>query len=272
MPVSEKPTDDGQKRERKLQEMIGEPFKRKLLDSGGSDGVSLHIDAPLAREYDLNSETEVEVSVIEEGGDVAFRIDIPAGFTHSELEAFANNEGWELVDRYLGGDNEWSFTYHTNDNAAHISIDSDSRIDGHHVNNVVIESAGIEIESYTDYMEVSTAAFRKDLDIKFRDSEGAWQSLRSSTEHQTDDAPDEETAEQLIKNSDWVMVKLADRKTSTKTTLNEIGDIARKIDSTTNELDEKIDGSVHWLNFDIQPETPDDEQAELGEAIHDANS
>jgi|GEM_PF-1644046 len=265
MPKHKEPDDTGQSRDSD-KGTVGQRFTKKLTKSGSGEGVSLHIDALLAREYDLDPNTEVEVTVVEESGDVAFRIDIPAGFTHEELESFASNEGWTLVDKYVDEEGPWSLTYQTQNREARISIDSESRIDGHHVNNVTIESASMEVSDYKDYQEVATTALRKELQVRLRDSDGLWQRLRGSADHETDDAPDEDTVKQLLENTDWVSVQLVDQQTSTKTTLDKIGAVTNGICTAVRELEDKISGSVYKMEFAEDP-TGDDagKQAKLGE-------
>lgn len=200
-------------------------FVQEFSKSGGGSGVSLHFDAEMAEQYRLDSDTEVNVKVCEEDGDVYFRIDaIPAGFTAEKFKEFANTHEWREIDAQEYKDGEWHLTYRDHSGRVSIEMRSKSRIDGAPINNVIVESDPVVIDddSLEQYSAFCTMAVRKGLDVKIKDSEGIWPQLGNSIDHDTDDAPEPETLEQLVNAVDTVTVQLISRHASIHTTLEDI--------------------------------------------------
>ena len=227
--------DDGAS-ERHADDAVITNFRKSLSRSGGGGGVSLHIDAAVAAEFGLDENTEVAVDVLEEDGDVAFRItDIPAGFTRAALREHANQQGWEETDSYED-EAEWSLTYRDPTDLVRIEVDSTTRIDGAVVNNVFVHGVPIEVDEDLDrYKALCAVAMRKDLRVRVRDSEGYWARLQSAADGETDDAPDDVTFEQLLDATDWVTTQLVDERASLNTSLEEISTVVHSIRSAMNE-------------------------------------
>jgi hypothetical protein len=205
-------------------------FRKSLSQSGSGGGVSLHFDADLASELKLNPDTEVEVDVVEEDGDITLEIrDIPAGFTREALKEYAEHVGWEETDSYLS-EEEWSLTYRDQSGLVRIEVDSTTRINGDMVNNLFIQGEPIELDGDIErYKDLCMAANGTSLRVRVRDSEGLWQRLQSSSEHDTDDAPDEETFQQLMNASDTVSVQLVTEMASLQATLEEVSNAVEQI-------------------------------------------
>lgn len=219
-------------------ERVLRSFQKGLSTSGGGSGVSLHIDADLASELHLDSNTEVKIDVVEKDGDVNLRIsDIPAGFTLAALREYAERIGWTETDSYVAED-EWSLTYRDPTELVRVEVDSTTHIDDAVVNNVFIQGEPVDIgEDLERYRDLCVAATRKDLRVRVRDSEGLWQRLHSSADHDTDDAPDESTFQQLLKVADSVQVQLVKEMASLNTTLEEISGTVNDIRAVMEEHD-----------------------------------
>lgn len=213
-------------------------FQRKLSRSGSGGGVSLHFDADFAAEYELDPDTEVDVQVIEEDGDIAFKIgDIPAGFTYEDLKAFADDHGWEETDKYVDS-NEWYLTYRNGNGNVRIEIDSETRINGSVMNNVVIQSIPIEISGDLElYNRMCAVASRKDIRIRINDSQGLWQRLQGSADHDTDAAPDEETFMQLSDVSEEITAQLVCQRSSLNTSLEVLREKVEEMEEVYETLD-----------------------------------
>lgn len=218
-----------------------ERFSKELSRSGtNSNGVALHFDAAFASNYGLDPDTEVEVNVIEKDGDVAFEIEnIPAGFTSDELREFAEHQGWEKTDEYVNPDtNEWYLTYRSSDGTVRIEIDSESRIDGNVVNNVIIEGDPIDVTNdYDRFARLCAAAQRKEARVKVDDSEGYWDRLRASATRDTDDIPDNETFEQLSTTADSIVAQLVCQRTSLNTSLSDLKELVDGIEEAYEDFD-----------------------------------
>jgi hypothetical protein len=218
-----------------------ERFSKELTQSGGSsDGVALHFDAAFASEYGLDSDTEVEVNVVEKDGDITFEIkNIPAGFTSEELREFAEFHNWEKTDEYINPDaNEWYLTYRSSERTVWIEIDSESRINGNVVNNVVIEGNPVDVTGdYEKFARLCVAAQRKEARVKVNDSEGYWERLKASATRDTDDIPDQETFEQLSEATDTVIAQLVRQKTSLNTSLRDLKDIVDAIEEAYQSIE-----------------------------------
>jgi len=213
---------------------------RKLLRERGG-GVSLHFDAPFATDYNLDPETEVNVEVVERDGTVSFEIsDIPAGFGHDELAAYAADHGWTASDEYVDRDrNEWFLTYRTDSGSVAVEVDSESHIDGNVVNNVTIRGDPVDVTGdYERYTDVCAAAQQVDATVDVTDSAGAWERLRGSTASSVGDAPDPETFDQLSEAAATVTASLVYTCSSLHTTLETVGRVTRRIDDAYNRFDE----------------------------------
>jgi len=226
-------------REKKEKEPV-DSFSKELTPSGHSEGVALHFDAAFASEYGLDPDIEVEVKVVEKDGDVAFEIEnIPAGFTSEELREFAELQDWEKTDEYVNPEaDEWYLTYRSSEGNARIEIDSESRINGNVVNNVVIEGDPIDVtDDYNKFTRLCAAAQRKEVRVKVDDSEGNWQRFKASADHDTDDIPDEETFEQLSATADAVVAQLVCQRTSLNTSLRDLKDIVDAIEEAYQSVE-----------------------------------
>lgn len=214
-------------------------FSKKLSASGSGDGVSLHFDAAFAAEYGLDSDTQVEISVVEQGGDVTFEIEnIPAGFTSDELRAFADRQKWEKTDEYVNpDDNEWYLTYRSDEGCVRIEIDSESQINGTVVNNVIIEGDPVDVTGdFEKFARLCAAAQRKETIVKVDDSDGYWERLKASATADTDDLPDEETFAQLSETTDTVIAQLVSQKTSLNTSLDDLRKIVDSFEDVYNSV------------------------------------
>lgn len=217
-----------------------EHFRKSLNQSGGGDGVSLHIDGNVAKEYRLHSETEVDVDVIEEDGDVNFKFSVPAGFTREDLQQLADEEDWELTDKYEA-DDDWSVTYRNPSGLVRVAVDSHTHVNDTAVNNVFIQSDSIPLSrDLTRYTELCKTARDANLRVQIDDSEGMWQRLRSSAQHDTDDAPSEETFVQLLDVSECVSAQLVKEMPSLHTTLDDVKETVKQVDSAMREYDQKL--------------------------------
>lgn len=212
------------------EEAVLRQFRKALSSSGGGGGVSLHFDADIARELRLDPNTQVHVDVLEEDGDVTMKIrGIPAGFTEAAFQEYAEEHGWKETDAFRDGD-RWSHTYRDSTGLVRVEMDSQTRIDGAVVNNVFVQSDPIEVDADLErYKNLCMAAIGKDLRVRVRDSDGLWQRLRSSHGHETDDAPDRETFQQLLNATDRVSVQLVKEMPSLRTTLTDIGEAVDSI-------------------------------------------
>lgn len=215
-----------------------ERLRKKLAKSGSGGGVSLHFNADFAAQYGLSADTEVDLEVVERDGDIEFRIgDIPAGFTLKELEDFADAQRWNETDRYVD-DSEWYLTYRTSDGNIRVKLDSEARIGGSPVNNVVVESNPIDVTENPDrYNQMCEVAHRKNLDVEVTDSKGLWERLRASAERDTDDAPDPETFQQLSNQAERVTAQFVCRRTSLNTSLKQLGDIVSNAEEAVEEFE-----------------------------------
>lgn len=226
-------------REKKEKEPV-DSFSKELSPSGHSDGVALHFDAAFASEYGLDPDTEVEVKVVEKEGDITFEIEnIPAGFTSDELREFAELQGWDKTDEYINPDaDEWYLTYRNSEGNVRIEIDSESRINGNVVNNVVIEGDRIDVtDDYDKFARLCAAAQRKEARVKVDDDGGNWQRLKASATRDTDDTPDEETFEQLSEAADTVVAQLVCQKTSLNTSLRDLKKIVDAIEEAYQSIE-----------------------------------
>lgn len=207
-------------------------FQKKLSASGSGEGVSLHFDADFATRYGLTSDLEVDVEVVERDGDVLFEIgNIPAGFSHEKLQAFAEDQNWMQTDRYVDSD-EWYLTYRNHSGNVRIELDSVTQINGVLVNNIVVQSDPIETSEDRDrYNRLCAIAQQKDLRVRVDDSQGLWQRLKAS-EKDTDDAPDGETFQQLISTAETVTVQLVCQRSSVNTSLDDLKEIVDQIEDT----------------------------------------
>lgn len=211
--------------------------RKELHERGG--GVSLHFDASFAAEYNLDPETEVVVEVVETDGKVSFEIDgIPAGFSHEDLVAFADEHSWTVSDEYADDDrNEWFATYRTETGTVAVEFDSESQIDGNVVNNVTVRGDEIDITGDFDrYASMCAAAQRIGANVSISDSEGAWERLRSSPESTAADAPDRETFDQLSDAAETVTARLVHSFSSLNTELSDIGRTAEAMEQAYDEL------------------------------------
>lgn len=215
-------------------------YKQKLTGSGSGSGVALHFDAEIANTLKMDADTELEVSVVDEDGDVKVILnEIPAGFTRETFEEFARKHGWEQTDSMELGD-EWSLTYRDQTGEIRIEVDSTTHIDGDIVNNIFIEGPEIVVDDDLDaYRRLCVKAIQKDLRVRVRDSEGLWQRLKSSTAHKTDDAPDEETFQQLITVADRVTVQLTAELATLTTSLEDIEQSVAAIAATVGDVSER---------------------------------
>lgn len=213
-------------------------FRKELSRSGGGDGVALYIDGDLARELHLDPATEVEVDVIERDGDVDLRIGgVPAGFTRVALREYAERRGWTETDSYVA-DGEWSLTYRDPTGLVRVEVDSTTHVDGLVANNVFVQGEPVAVgEDRQRYRAVRAAAEGADLRVRVRDSEGLWQRLRGSADHEVDEVPDEPTLRQLQRAADSVRVQLVREMASLNTTLEEIGETVERIRSVMEECD-----------------------------------
>jgi len=243
-------------------------FGKKLSRSGSGSGVSLHFDADIAERYGLDDDTEVSVKVCENGGDVYFRIgSIPAGFTAEEFRRFADKHDWNDLDAMEFDDGEWYLTYEDHSGLVNIDIDFTSRVDGAAVNNVIVTGKRITLheDSLESYQALCLAAVQKDLDIRVEDDRGLWPQLKSSVNHDTDDAPEKETLQQLLTKCERVSIQLISRHASIHTTLDELADVVRKI----RDVMKDFDGDPESLNSDSPDGKPDDgtTQTSLAESV-----
>jgi len=216
-------------------------FRKKLSASGGGGGVSLHFDAGFAAEYHLDSGTEVDVQVVEENGDVSFRIgNIPAGFTYDDLKELGEKQNWETTDEYASEDeDEWYLTYRNEQGNVRVQIDSESQVNGSTVNNVVIQGDPMDVTDDMDlYNRLCAMAQRKELRVRVSDSKGLWQQLRASVDYDTDDAPSEEAFGQLSNAAEEVSARLICQRTSLKTTVGDLKQIVGRIETAYEELDD----------------------------------
>lgn len=216
-----------------------EQFGGQFQERGS--GMALYFPSRFVNEYRLDSETEVDVQIVEEDGDMTIKIkDLPAGFTYDDLKEFANTREWEKTDEYAEEEtDEWYLTYRNRDGNVRIEIDSEAQIDGSTVNNVIVRSDPVDITGDADrYNRLLAIALRKDLRVQVTDSQGLWQRLRSSAELDTDDAPDEETFEQISNAAGRVTASFICQQSSMKTSLDDLRAIVKKIEEAYEELEE----------------------------------
>lgn len=266
--AEETPTTDGE------DEKLIREFVQKFSESGGGSGVSLHFDAETARQYRLDPDTEVNVKVCEDEGDVYFRIDaIPAGFTMDKLKEFAKTHNWEEVDARVYDDGDWYLKYQDQSGYATIKMRSKAQIDGALINNVIIESKPIVLsdDAIDQYNAICTAAVRKELDVKIDDSEGLWPRLETSIRHDTDDAPSLETLKQLVEKAEIVTLQLVSRRTSVQTTLEEIAKDVSDIRDVMGEFNSE--SGYDGFNGSDDPGVDDDgtRQVELSEVSEEGD-
>lgn len=211
-------------------------YKKMLKQSGGGSGVSLHFDSEVAEALKMDPDTEVEVSVVDEGGDVKVILNgIPAGFTRETFEEFADKHDWTETSSF-DVDDDWSLTYRDATGDVRIEVDSTTQIDGEVVNNIFIEGPEVPVEEDLEtYSDLCMTAVQKDLRVRVRDSEGLWQRLQASTDHDTDDAPDEETFRQLISAADRVTVQFTTELATLTTSLKEIENAVEDIQETIRD-------------------------------------
>lgn len=211
-------------------------FRKRLSRSGGGSGVSLHIDADLAGELRLDPDTEVTVDVVETDGDVTLRVsDVPAGFSRAALREYADGLGWTETDSYVA-DDEWSLTYRDPTGLVRVEVDSTTHVDGSVVNNVFVQSEPVDVaEDPARYRALREAADGSGLRVRVRDSEGLWQRLRSSADHDAGGSPDEQTLRQLLAVADGVRVQVVDEMASLNTTLEEVGETVGDVRAVMEE-------------------------------------
>jgi hypothetical protein len=129
-------------------------------------------------------------------------------------------------------------TYRNSTGDVRVEIDSEARINGSAVNNVIVESNPIEVTGdMAKYNRVCAAAQRKDLDVHVTDSKGLWQRLRASRERDTDDAPDEKVFQQLSSQAERVTAQFVCQRTSLNTSLEQLGEIVAKTQDAIEEFD-----------------------------------
>lgn len=214
-------------------------YRKKLQESGNSSGVALHFDADVAKSLKMDPNTEVEVSVVDEDGDIKVVLNnIPAGFTRETFEEFATKHDWTQTSSLNVGD-DWSLTYRDSTGDVRIEVDSTTQVDREVVNNIFIEGPEVPVEEDLEaYRDLCMIANQKDLRVRVRDSDGLWQRLKASTNHNTDDAPDEETFQQLIDATDRVTVQLTTELATLTTSLDEIERVVKAIQETIEKGDE----------------------------------
>lgn len=213
-------------------------YTQKLQESGGGSGVALHFDAEIAKALKMDPNTKVEVSVVDEEGDVKVVLNnIPAGFTKETFEEFAAKHDWTQTDGFEMSD-DWSLTYRDATGDVRIEVDSTTQINGEVVNNIFIEGPEVPVdEDLEAYRDLCMTAVQKGLRVRVRDSEGLWQRLQASADHDTDDAPDEETFQQLINAADRVTVQLTSELATLTTSLEEVRKAVTDIQETIEEYD-----------------------------------
>jgi anti-sigma regulatory factor (Ser/Thr protein kinase) len=211
-------------------------YRQELQESGNSSGVALHFEADIAEALKMDPNTEVEVSVVDEEGDIKVILNnIPAGFTRETFEEFAAKHDWTQTSSLDVGDN-WSLTYRDSTREVRIEVDSTTQVDGEVVNNIFIEGPEVLLEEDLEaYRDLCMIANQKDLRVRVRDSDGLWQRLKASTDHNTDDAPDEQTFQQLINATDRVTVQLTTELATLTTSLDEIERAVTAIQETVEE-------------------------------------
>ena len=233
---------DGGLRERdgsNEEEQPVEQFQERFQQRGS--GLALYFPARFVNEYRLDADTEVDVQVVEEDGDMTIKIkNLPAGFTYDDLKEFASAQGWEKTDEYAEEEtDEWYLTYRNTDGNVRIEIDSEAQIGGGTVNNVVIRSDSVDVTGDVDrYNRLLAIAQRKDLRVQVIDDQGLWQRLRSAAELDTDDAPDEETFQQISHTADRVTAEFVCHRSSMKTSLDDLRTIVEKIEEACEEFEE----------------------------------
>ena len=203
-------------------------------------GMALYFPSGFVNEYRLDSETEVDVQVVEEDGDMTIKIkNLPAGFTYDDLKEFADTQGWEEIDEYAEEEtDEWYLTYRNREENVRIEIDSEAQIDGSAVNNVIIHSEPMDVTGDVGrYNRLLAIARRKDLRVQVTDSQGLWQRLRSSAELDTDDAPDEETFQQISDTADRITAEFVCHRSSMKTSLADLKRLVGKVEEAYDELE-----------------------------------
>jgi len=265
-------------------------YVKKFSKSGGGSGVSLHFDAEIADQFHLDPETEVNVQVCEDQGDVYFRIGAPTGYTPETFRGFADEQGWTQVDALQDAEGEWYTTYKDRTKTVTIEMESRVRIDDALINNVTIKGQPVQLdeEALDQYKALCVGAQQKGLDVEIDDSQGLWAQLDASIRHDTDDAPDLDTLEQIVAQSEEVTATLVSRHTSVHTTLSEIADAVRDIrdvmdgfsdgdlstDGSSQDGDDGPGADDQQTNlFDAetfsQEETGDQEGAEQAESLAD---
>lgn len=215
-----------------------EQFQERFQQRGS--GMALYFPARFVNEYRLDTETEVDVQIVEEDGDMTIKIkNLPAGFTYDGLKEFADTRGWEKTDEYAKEEtDEWYLTYRNVDGSVRVEIDSEAQIDGSAVNNVVIHSDPVDVTGDVDrYNRLLAIAQRKDLRVQVTDDQGLWQRLRSAAELDTDDAPDEETFQQISSTADRVTAEFVCQRSSMKTSLDDLRKIVEKIEEACEEFE-----------------------------------
>ncbi|MEZ3114340.1 hypothetical protein RYH80_00165 [Halobaculum sp. MBLA0147] len=213
--------------------------KKRLRDRGS--GVSLEFGSSFATAYNLDPETEVEVTVVETDGDVSFEIsDIPAGFDYEQLVGFAADHGWTKTDEYVDENrNEWFLTYRTDSGSVAVEVDSESHIDNNVVNNVTIRGDPVDVtHDYSRYANMCAAAQRVGATVDLTDSGGVWERLRSRPGNSGDAGPDPETFDQLSEAAEVVTASLVYSCSSLHTSLETIGRVAKRLDDEYPRFDE----------------------------------
>lgn len=215
--------------------------EQDLQPSGSSDGVSLHIDSETANKLNLDSDTTVEVSLISEDGEPRIQLsNLPTGFSESELLEFAEDENMDLTcsnDEMMSDDAEfWGYTFRTEEDVR-VSVEERTHINNQLCNNVFIESPQIEVDSLSKYQSFKEVSENyEDLNLKIDDSEGVWQRLRASVNHETGDNPEEETMQSLVDKADWVAVSFSFVGCSLHLTLDDIAEIVNQIDNALEQV------------------------------------
>jgi len=210
--------------------------EQDLQPSGSSDGVSLHIDSKTAKQLNLDSDTTVKVNLISEDGEPKIQLsNLPTGFTESELLGFAEDENMDLTcsnDEIMSGNPDfWGYTFRT-ERDVRVSVEERTHINSQLCNNVFIESPEVEVSSLNKYQRFKEVSEKyKDLNLKIDDSEGVWQRLRASVNHETEDNPEDETMRSLMDKADWVAISFSFVGCSLHLTLDDIDKIVNQIDN-----------------------------------------
>ena len=215
--------------------------EQQLQPSGGSDGVSLHINSETASKLQLDPSTEVTVELISEDGKPRVQLsNLPTGFTESDLLQFADERDLSLTSsnsETIKGDKEpefWGYTFKT-EQGTRVSVEERTHINNQLCNNVFVETSRYRIETLDDYIKArDICSSHEDIFLGISDSEGIWQRLTSSVEHETVDNPSNETMESLMEKTEWVGFSLNFVGSSLYLTLDELDGVLEGIETAKN--------------------------------------